>query len=524
MSQITIQNLTFAYGGNEPLFDHASFTLDSAWRLGLIGRNGRGKTTLLKLLMGELPYTGVIAASVSFALFPFAVPPALMSQSALTVARALIAPYDAWEAQMAKAAEPPADMDAYSAAYDAYTAHDGFIINEMIEKDVRKLGVTPEALTRPFATLSDGERAKVQLSALFLRKNAFLLIDEPTDHLDAHGREALADYLASKRGFILVSHDRAFLDATIDHVLSINKSTITVTQGNFTTWHDNKLRQDQFELDQNDKLHSEIKRLSKTAGEKAGWSDTIERGKIGTHVADRGYVGHMAAKMMQRAKAIEMRAQRAVAEKEALLHDLDTSESIKLVPLAYRSEQLLEVRDLSIAYGDRAVVSGLSFSVLRGERVALTGPNGCGKSSLIKLLLGQDIPHEGTVRMGSGLTLSYVPQRTDHLTGSLRDYLRARQLDETLVKSLLRKLDFPRAQFDAPLDAYSAGQRKKLLLAASLSTSAHLYLWDEPLNYVDVLSRMQLEALLLTYQPTLIFVEHDKAFGEKIATKIVRLG
>ena len=521
MANIVVNDLTFTHeGALAPLFEHASFTLDTDWRLGFIGRNGRGKTTFLRLLMGDHPYQGRILAPTAFAYFPFAVHKG--ERLALAVARDIIAPFDALEARMEQA-QQTGDMAAYGEAYEQYTAQDGYTIDEQIEKETGKLGIASEALARRFDTLSHGERTKLMLAALFLRKNHFLLIDEPTNHLDAQGRSLVARYLAGKKGFILVSHDRSFLDETVDHVLSINRTTIEVQQGNFSSWWENKERRDQFELDENRRLKGEIRRLSETVREKAEWSEQIEATKIGGHTYDRGRVGHLAARMMQRAKAIEARKQRAVEEKSALLHDIDEAEPIKLIPLAYHKERLLETQELSIAYGARTLFSGLTFSLARGERVAITGANGCGKSSLLKLLCGQDIPHTGQVRVGSGMLRSLIPQGTEHLRGSLAAYLQAEGLDQTLVKSLLRKLDFARTQFDTPLEAYSEGQKKKLLLAASLSRQAHLYVWDEPLNYVDVLSRMQIEALLLRFAPTLLFVEHDRRFCERIATRVIAL-
>lgn len=523
MSNIAVQHVTFCHEGSlDPLFADVSFMLDTDWKLGFIGRNGRGKTTFLRLLLGDFPYQGTIAASVSFSYFPFDVPQAWLSWPALRVARSVIADFEGWEARMGEAAAAAEGMDDYAEAYEQYVAHDGFLIDELIEKEAGKLGVRAEALSRSFHTLSPGEQSKVLLAALFLRKEHFLLIDEPTNHLDAQGRDLMARYLSSKRGFILVSHDRTFLDQTIDHVLSINKTTIEVQQGNFSSWLANKDRKDQFELEQNQRLKREIGRLSATAREKSTWSDAVERTKIGGHVYDRGAVGHKAAKMMQRAKAIEQRTQRAIEEKSALLHDVEVSEPVKLVPLAYHKERLLEARDLSIGYTpEHALFAPMTFEVLRGDRIALSGPNGCGKSSLLKLLIGQDIPHTGVVRLGSGLILSYLPQRTDHLAGTLSAYVRAHGLEDTLVRSLLRKLDFSRAQFDCPLEHYSEGQKKKLLIAASLSQQAHLYLWDEPLNFIDVLSRMQIEALITAFEPTLLFVEHDRTFCQRIATRIL---
>ena len=142
----------------------------------------------------------------------------------------------------------------------------------------------------------------------------------------------------------------------------------------------------------------------------------------------------------------------------------------------------------------------------------------------VSILLGEDIGHTGQVERGSGLLLSYVPQDTSHLRGSLTDYAREQGVDETLFKAILRKLDFPREQFEKNMEDWSAGQRKKVLIARSLCESAHLYIWDEPLNYIDVWSRMQIEELLLAFQPTMLFVEHDIRFQEKIATRVVELG
>ena len=178
---------------------------------------------------------------------------------------------------------------------------------------------------------------------------------------------------------------------------------------------------------------------------------------------------------------------------------------------------------MAVCYDGRTVCRNVTFEVLAGERIALEGGNGCGKSSLLKLLLGENIPHSGTVETMSGLVISYVSQSTDHLRGSLTDFARDQGLDGSRFRTILRKLDFPREQFERDLADCSSGQKKKVLLAASLCTQAHLYVWDEPLNFIDVISRMQVEELLLACRPTLLFVEHDARFCEEIATQRVRI-
>jgi lincosamide and streptogramin A transport system ATP-binding/permease protein len=227
---------------------------------------------------------------------------------------------------------------------------------------------------------------------------------------------------------------------------------------------------------------------------------------------------------MARSKAVQKRQRHSIEEKSKLLKNIETAEDLQIRPLAYHTSRLLALDKVTVAYGDREIFSEVSFSLAQGERLALLGGNGSGKSSLLKLICGEDIPHRGTFALGSRLAISYVPQDASFLSGSLDEYAAEQGVDITIFKALLRKLDFLRVQFDKNMQDYSAGQKKKVLLARSLCQRAHVYIWDEPLNYMDVLSRIQIEELILAYKPTLLFVEHDRAFCESIATKTVELG
>ena len=488
MSLIQVSNLTFAYDGNyENIFENVSFQIDTNWRLGFTGRNGRGKTTFLNLLLGKYEYRGSISASVQFSYFPYAVeePQAL----AIDVVEQIYPDYEYWR----------------------------------LAKEMIGLQLDEELLYRPYGTLSNGEQTKLQLAVLFSRENHFLLIDEPTNHLDGRGRELVSRYLSSKKGFILVSHDRAFLDGCVDHILSINKTNIEVRRGNFSTWWENKQLQDAFEQAENAKLKKEITRLEETAREKANWSDRVEASKIGQHTFDRGYVGHKSAKMMARSKAIEQRQQAAIEEKSKLLKNIERSDVLKIFQTPYHTRRLVQLQDVSIAYGDKKVCSGVNFAIEQGDRIALRGANGCGKSSIIKLICGGEIPHTGVVRIGSGLTVSYVSQDTSGLKGKLAELARQQGIDESLFLAMLAKLDVAKVQMEKDMSQLSAGQKKKVLLAMSICQNVHLHIWDEPMNYIDVISRMQIEELLLEYKPTILFVEHDKMFCDNVATKIIDL-
>ena len=520
MAQININKLSFQYDTHgEDIFKDVSFCIDTNWKLGLIGRNGRGKTTFLKLLMGEYEYSGQITSTVKFEYFPIEVKD--KNKIALEVVRESIAPFTLWENQMDKYLNRQDKMDMYGEVLDNFIDNDGYIINEMIEKEVNKMGLDVDILKTNFDILSCGEQTKLLLVGLFLRKNHFLLIDEPTNHLDIEGRECVAKYLSTKKGFIVISHDRAFLDDTIDHVLSINRANIEVQKGNFSTWQFNKDRQDEFEKLENEKLQKDIKRLRETAKQKSSWSYKLEATKKGCGPCDRGFIGHKAAKIMKRAKCIETRQNKAIEAKSKLLNNLDIAEKLDFSVERSNIEEVLEVQNISINYKEKNVFDNLSFNIKNGERVWLCGKNGCGKSSIIKLLIGEDISYKGYIKKTD--RISYISQETSFLKGSLDDFIIKENINEKHLKSTLYKMGFEITQLDKNIDNWSEGQKKKLLIAKSLCENAELYIWDEPLNFIDVISRMQIEELILNEKPTMLFVEHDISFGEKIATKVVEI-
>ena len=482
--QLNVRDLSFTYEGSySPVFDHVSFHVDTSWHLGLIARNGRGKTTLLRLMQGLHAYSGHIDLPLTPVYFPFTV-------------------------------DDPQQLTLFVMQAAAPEAEDWQLIREC-----NLLQLTEDALYRPFATLSRGEQTKALLAALFSREDVYPLIDEPTNHLDAHGRELVADYLRRKDGFLLVSHDRAFLNRCIDHVLSLNKSDIWVMQGNYDTWEERLTQQNEYEQARNEGLKKDIRRMEEAARRTAEWSDRVEATKIGFGPCDRGAIGHKAAKMMARSMATRARQERAIEEKQSLLHNLEKVGDLKLTNLRHPKSVLLDVQDGVVRYGQRTVAEGITFQLRQGDRVALTGRNGAGKSSILKALCGQGGALDGKVSIASNLVISYVPQETDFLRGDMRSFIQQSGVDETLFKAILRNMDFGRELFDQPIHAMSQGQKKKLLLARSLCIPAHLYVWDEPLNYIDVYSRKQVEALIAQSQPTLLLVEHDAVFLKNVCTR-----
>jgi len=492
---ISVSNLTFAHRGSyDNIFENVSFQIDTDWKLGFTGRNGRGKTTFLNLLLGRYEYKGAISSPCGFEYFPFEVPDESLPTAAI-VER--ICPG---------------------------------VLEWQLSRELALLETDGDILQRAFGTLSYGEKTKVLLAALFLKKNRFLLIDEPTNHLDMRGREIVSGYLKGKKGFIVVSHDRAFLDGAVDHILSINKAGIEVQSGNFSSWWTNKERRDSFETAENEKLKKEIKRLEKSAREKADWSDKAEGRKIGfdpskteKSMGRRAYEGAKSKKMMKRSKVIETRQQAAIEQKSKLLKNIESADTLKIFSQEYHSKRFVTLDDVSVFYGDKAACRHVSLTIEKGDRIALQGRNGSGKSSIIKLICGEELTYTGNFRRGSRLVISYVSQDTSGLSGSLPDYIRENGLDESLFLAMLRQLDISRVQFDKNLSEFSGGQKKKVLIAKSMCERAHLLVWDEPLNYIDVISRMQIEELILSCEPTILFVEHDAVFCDSVSTKSLLL-
>ncbi len=491
MSMIKVSNLTFNYESHpDYIFKDVSFIIDTNWKLGFIGRNGKGKTTFLNLLLGKYEYTGSIKADVDFDYFPFEV-----SDTSLT-------------------------------SYEIAQNHNPLYEQWKFEREISLLDMDTDVLDRPFNTLSGGEQTKILFAMLFSKENNFLLIDEPTNHLDVNARISVTKYLNRKKGFILVSHDRTFLDNSVDHILSVNRANIEVVKGNFTSWYENKTRQDNFELNENARLKKDISRLQESARKTAEWSNKVEKSKYTMAwdgAIDKGFIGSKAAKMMKRSKVTQKRMEQESVEKSKLLKNIEVIENLKLSPLVNRKGHLIEINNLSISYDNRKVLSDISFYLDDGERLQLKGKNGSGKSSIIKLILGEDIAYDGDIHIQSNLKISYVSQETSNLFGSLKEYIDTNRIDEPLFKAILRKMDFEREQFNKPIESFSEGQKKKVLLAKSICEQANIYIWDEPLNYIDIFSRMQIEKLINEYRLTMIFVEHDETFANEIANKEVNL-
>ncbi|HHX68311.1 MAG: ABC-F type ribosomal protection protein [Miniphocaeibacter sp.] len=491
MSIIDIKNLEFTYIGDiKPIFENISLQLDSNWKLGLIGRNGYGKSTFLNILLGKLDYSGTISSKVHFEYFPYEI----KNEDYLTVdvVEEIKGNYELWK----------------------------------LERELNLLNVDLDILYRPFNTLSGGEQTKVLIASMFISDNNFLLIDEPTNSLDIKGRRILAEYLNKKSGFILVSHDRNFLNHTIDHVLTIEKKKIVLQKGNYDTWKENKDAEDEFNRNKNEKLKKEISRLEKSAEEKATWSDRVEATKgqkISGIKADKGYIGHKSAKMMQRSKNLEQRYKKTLKEKTGLLTNIEFEDDLVLETVAHHSKNLIVAENYSISFNDKSIFEPFDFAIENGEIVTITGENGAGKSSFLKSIVGFNIKRNGSLKLASNLKISYLPQEFNWIKGSLDDFIEDNNINKTKFLTLLRKMGFDRDTFNKDIGSYSSGQKKKVLISKSICEEANIYIWDEPLNYLDIITRLQIERMILSYKPTIILVEHDEDFLKNINARNIEI-
>ncbi|WP_303753802.1 ribosomal protection-like ABC-F family protein [Enterococcus sp. S86.2] len=499
MTVIKIHDLTFGFDNQGVLlFDHSNLVIDESWKLGLIGRNGRGKTTLLNLLQGKFPYEGQITHQMSFTYFP----QQLQDKGQLTFyALQEVVNFEQWQ----------------------------------LERELNLLGVDPEILWRPFVSLSGGEQTKVLLALLFVDELNFPLIDEPTNHLDVMGRRQVAKYLKRKKqGFIVVSHDRHFVDEVVDHILSIEKSQLVLYQGNFSVYEEQKQLRDKYELEQNDKLKKEIGRLQQTAAEKAEWARSREgdktkksKGFIDTEKrrVNKGAVGADAARTMKRSKAIVNRLEDQAAQKAELLKDIETVDRLQMNFAPTHHKLLLQAEELTLVYGDNApLFQPVSFELRQGERLAIKGINGAGKSSLIHYLMEHFTGNsQGILKRPQNLTISYLRQNYEDNTGTLTEFAESHHLNYEDLLNNLRKLGVEREVFYNKIEDMSMGQRKRVELAKSLASPAELFIWDEPLNYLDVFNQEQLEAVIKAVQPTMVIIEHDETFLNNVATKFLEL-
>lgn len=497
MSNIKTSNLSFKYSDSiENIFNNLNLDLDSSWKLGLVGRNGRGKTTFLNLLQGKLQGTGAIQSKLEFNYFPLNV----KNKEQLTLyALEEHVQFDQWE----------------------------------LERELNLMQVDTNLIWRPFNTLSGGEQTKVLLALSFINKDAFPLIDEPTNHLDEKSRIQVVRYLQKhSQGYIVVSHDRDFLNQITNHILAIEHTEIHLYQGNYASYEDTKEKRDKFNQEKNEKLRGQIKALNESRQRIKGYSLQSENNKKASahkneiHAdINKGFFGHKAAKIMKRSKNIERRMDKDIQDRKGLMTNVESVPELEMNFQPNYHSTLLETRHLDLKVKDKKLFKDLNLIIRNRGIVSLEGKNGAGKSTFLKSILNKstDVTYQGILNLTNGLRVSYLPQDFVEYSGTLAEFSQKEHLSYEKILNVLRKMGFPRSSFETRIEEMSIGQQKRVSIAKSLVEEADFYLWDEPANYLDVFNQDQLIDVLRKTKPAMLLVEHDEYFISQVASKRIEL-
>ena len=522
MSKITINNVSYSFKEYyQPIFNNINISIDTDWKLGLIGRNGRGKTTLLKLINNELePDVGHISKTVNTEYFPYFVD--TKYKTTIDVIKENIGLLKSIEDLMDEIVlqNDATRFEEYQNLLEKYLELDGYNVEANVKKEFYMMGLSENLLEQDFDTLSGGEKTKMLIIALFLRRNTFVLLDEPTNHLDSDGKEAIYDYLSHKKGFILVSHDCELLDNVVDHIISINKSDISIEKGNYSTWLDNKNMTELYEFKTKERLEREIKDLEKNSAMKRSWGATANKEKAEFRTFGRSNDSR-AAKFMRQAKNAERNIQKNLEEKKSLLKNFETVSDLGINQSNLEDDGLVTIIKLNFAYPNKQLFNDFTFQIRNGDIIWIRGKNGTGKSTLLKLISGEIVSQNVISQDNLKISCSYQEPLWEK--GLIDDLIDDLDFKNRFI-NICKDLDIKSLALDKPIETYSSGEKRKIDIARALATKNELLLLDEPLNYMDSHFREQLENAILTYKPTLVFVEHDEVFGKSIANRIIQLG
>jgi ATP-binding cassette subfamily F protein 3 len=533
---LQIRNLSKSYGPATVLAG-VSLVINDNERVGLIGPNGVGKTTLLRCLLGlELPDAGVIVRSPPDMAIGY-LAQALALPDDVTVGAYLVqaqAEYSAAEHELQQAADAlgsAADMDAAMAAYDAALAR--FEVLGGYEREHRatavldglELGDIPR--DRPVGGLSGGQKTRLGLAGLLLGEPDLLLLDEPTNHLDVAALEWLEQFVTSyPRSVLVVSHDRAFLDATVTRILYLDPETRQVHSypGNYSDFAEARQQERELQAEAYKKQQDYVAKVETDIARLKGQALSVELSTTPSQPTVRRY----AKKVARKAKSRERKLERYL-ESEERVDKPKTRWGLRLDfgPAPEGGRAVLRVEDLRFAYaGGPMLLDDVSFDVQYGERVALVGPNGAGKTTLLKLVAGELTPLAGRIRVGANVRMGVLAQEHETLDPQrsvLDTVMRARPMSETEARNFLHFFLFGGDSVFRQVGACSFGERSRLQLALLVLGGCNLLLLDEPLNHLDIEGREHFEEALEAFEGTIIAVAHDRAFLESFAERMLEV-
>ena len=495
MALLTLLDAQLAFG-HVPLLDHADFALETGERVGLIGRNGAGKSSLLRILGGlESADDGQLQAQQSLRVAFVAQEPELAADA--TVFDAVAQSLAPLRALMEAYAAGQGDLDALQARIEA---QDGWTWRQRVEETLQRLRLPAEGT---IGTLSGGTRKRVALAQALVMRPDVLLLDEPTNHLDLDAIRWLEDLLLDFKGAVVaISHDRAFLDRVATRIVELDRGKLLSYPGNFSRYQ--QLKQEQ--LAQEATINA---RADKLLAQEEVW---VRKGVEARRTRAQGRINRLQA----------LRAARLARRDAVGRVRLDVDAGVA----GYQGKLVAELDNVSLAFGDKRIVEQLSTTVLRGDKIGLIGPNGAGKTTLLKLILGDIEPDSGRIQRGANLQVAYFDQMRAALDpdATLEDFISPGSewieigAKRQHVKSYLGDFLFSPARAASPVRSLSGGERNRLLLARLFARPANVLVLDEPTNDLDIDTLELLEELLQGYEGTVFLVSHDRTFLDNVVT------
>jgi len=512
MIDISVSNLVKEFEVGNKILDGMTFQVDTGERIGLLGPNGCGKTTLLRIITGVMDYDEgdvVIAPGKRMGLIS-QIPVYPAGYTVEDVLDTAFASLHEMEAEMNRLSQRMADGDtdpAVLSRYDKLSASfqsgGGYETETNKNKVCNGLSIPQDMRERLFDQLSGGEKTRVNLGRLILEDTDILLLDEPTNHLDLRATEWLEEYLEKFKGTVLtVSHDRYFLDKVVNRVIEIQEGRAEFYSGNYSFYVVEKERRYEERLKQYEKEQAKIEQLEKSAEQLRIWA----------------YSGM--DKTFKRAKSMEKRIERMrTMDKPKKERKME----VRFGEREFRGDEVLTVKELKKSFGARTLFDHVNLEVEGGERIALLGDNGTGKSTLIKILMGEEEQDSGKLRLGPTVKIGYLPQiiHFSHPERSLVDTM-IYDLDCTAstARNRLASFKFRGEDVFKPVSALSGGEQSRLRLCMLMDAKINLLILDEPTNHLDIQSREWIEEAVEEYEGNLLFVSHDRYFIDRFATRI----
>lgn len=511
MIDISVSNLTKEFEVGKKILDGLSFQVDQGERVGLLGKNGAGKTTVFRMLTGELqPDEGEVMVAPGKTVGLISQIPVYPAEYTVEdVLDTAFAPLHAMEEEMAALSQRMAGdsssalLKRYGELSAAFEAKGGYDTATERNKVCNGLEIPQAMREQLFSALSGGEKTRVNLARLILEDTDVLLLDEPTNHLDLHATEWLEDYLSRYKGTVLaISHDRWFLDKVVRRVVEIVDGKAEFYEGNYSFYVVEKEKRYEEKLRQYEKEQAKIGQLQEAADKLHLWA----------------FMG--ADKLHKRAFSMEKRIERLrTTDKPTQERRLD----IKFGEREFRGDEVLVIKGLGKSFGERTLFSGIDLLVEGGERIALLGDNGTGKSTLVKIIMGEEQPSAGKLRMGPTVKIGYLPQivRFSHPERSLVDTM-IYDLDVSTqtARNRLAAFNFRGEDVFKSVSALSGGEQSRLRLCMLMDEKINLLILDEPTNHLDIASREWIESAVEDYGGNLLFVSHDRYFINRFATRI----